>query len=301
MSAAHAVRPLPPQPSLEFERKEAKKLVRALRAGDADALARASLASIRSDRAQIQLADAQLVIAREYGFASWPKLVRYFTDAERLRHRPWPFFADKRSTYERHARWLMSGNDRVRARMLTAYVPRFYGLPEDVVADAVITEDEARLASARTWGFASWAVLMARSEEDEQDRARIDEGKERHYISALAAMRSADLAAVQHMVEQDPALLEPRNDESRTRRSLLRLALGVEVLADRARPRDALWIAAGLGDVDGVARHLDRNGAPRPSGYRYRLQPLAVAHVIRSSRNQSRARRSWSRKHSSSR
>jgi hypothetical protein len=31
----------------------------------------------------IQLADAQLVIAREYGFTSWPKLVRYFGDVDR--------------------------------------------------------------------------------------------------------------------------------------------------------------------------------------------------------------------------
>jgi len=35
------VRPLPPRPNLEYEHKEAKALLRRLRAGDPDSLARA--------------------------------------------------------------------------------------------------------------------------------------------------------------------------------------------------------------------------------------------------------------------
>ena len=49
---------LPPRPSLEHLRKQAKALLDEMRRGDPDAL----------------LADAQLAIARRYGFASWPKL-----------------------------------------------------------------------------------------------------------------------------------------------------------------------------------------------------------------------------------
>src|SRR5919204_6657772 len=84
-----ALRPLPPRLSLEFERKEAKALLRRLRAGDPEALARARArhpAIDASESSQIRLADAQLVIAREYGFASWPRLVRYFGDVDRQRH-----------------------------------------------------------------------------------------------------------------------------------------------------------------------------------------------------------------------
>ena len=75
-------RPLPARPSLEFERKQAKALLRQLRAGNPDALARARAQhpSLGND---IKLADAQLVIAREYDFASWPRLVQYFGDVSR--------------------------------------------------------------------------------------------------------------------------------------------------------------------------------------------------------------------------
>jgi ankyrin repeat protein len=67
-----------PVPSnLEQQRKLAKDLVRAARAGDAVALAR--IRAVRSDASAkprpLKLADAQLVIAREAGFGSWPKLI----------------------------------------------------------------------------------------------------------------------------------------------------------------------------------------------------------------------------------
>src|SRR5687768_17724993 len=84
-----ALRPLPPRPSLEFEHKEAKALLRRLRAGDPEALARARARHSAIDAsapARIRLADAQLVIAREYGFTSWPRLVRYFGDVDRQRY-----------------------------------------------------------------------------------------------------------------------------------------------------------------------------------------------------------------------
>ena len=63
-----ALRPLPPRPSLEFEHKEAKALLRRLRAGDPDSLARAHARHPEIDTtppASIRLADAQLVVARE--------------------------------------------------------------------------------------------------------------------------------------------------------------------------------------------------------------------------------------------
>jgi len=61
---------LPEKPSLEFLRKQAKERLRQLGAG--------------------KLADAQLAIAREYGFASWAKLKTYvqelgFTPAQSLK------------------------------------------------------------------------------------------------------------------------------------------------------------------------------------------------------------------------
>jgi hypothetical protein len=61
---------------LERLRKEAKRLVRAHRSGDADALARA--AAVLGGRAERRfvLTDAQYVLARERGHGSWADLLR---------------------------------------------------------------------------------------------------------------------------------------------------------------------------------------------------------------------------------
>jgi hypothetical protein len=63
--------------NLEQQRKLAKDLIRAARDGDPGALAR--IRAVRSDASapsrSLKLADAQLAVAREAGFASWPKLV----------------------------------------------------------------------------------------------------------------------------------------------------------------------------------------------------------------------------------
>lgn len=66
-------RPLPARPSLESLRKQAKKLLRLLRAHDPDALERLRRSHPRPPGVA-SLRDAQLVVAREYGFASWTAL-----------------------------------------------------------------------------------------------------------------------------------------------------------------------------------------------------------------------------------
>src|SRR5271154_4527690 len=74
MSAADPA-PFPARPSLTQLRKQAKDLLRASRAGDAAASARIHL--WKPEVATPTLADAQFVLAREYGFDSWPKLVHH--------------------------------------------------------------------------------------------------------------------------------------------------------------------------------------------------------------------------------
>jgi ankyrin repeat protein len=76
-SASTFVEPLPARPNLEMQHKRAKDLLRAAWTGDTDALTR-----IRALHPQppapdhLRLADAQLVIARGYGFTSWSALKR---------------------------------------------------------------------------------------------------------------------------------------------------------------------------------------------------------------------------------
>src|SRR5215510_7482680 len=66
---------LPARPSLESLRKQAKKLARDIVAGDRAAIARARA---QLPKAQLPLSqrDAQLVLAREYGFPGWQDLTK---------------------------------------------------------------------------------------------------------------------------------------------------------------------------------------------------------------------------------
>jgi hypothetical protein len=66
---------LPPRPSLESLRKQAKKMARSIAAGDAAAIARAR-AQLPQARLPLSQRDAQLVVAREYGFPGWQDLIK---------------------------------------------------------------------------------------------------------------------------------------------------------------------------------------------------------------------------------
>ena len=76
--------PSPAFANLEQQHKLAKDLLRAARDGDAAALAR--IGAVRGDAGSterpLQLADAQLTLAREAGFDSWPKLVADFHERD---------------------------------------------------------------------------------------------------------------------------------------------------------------------------------------------------------------------------
>ena len=70
---------LPARPSLEQLRKQAKNLLREFRAGDAGSATRvrAVLPRAVDGGPGLALADAQFVLAREYGFQSWAELVHH--------------------------------------------------------------------------------------------------------------------------------------------------------------------------------------------------------------------------------
>lgn len=74
---------LPARPSLESLRKQAKKLARGIAAGDAAAIGRAR-AQLPQAELPLSQRDAQLVLAREYGFPGWQDLLKEV--AQRLGH-----------------------------------------------------------------------------------------------------------------------------------------------------------------------------------------------------------------------
>lgn len=274
-----AIRPLPPHPNLEFEKKQAKARAREL---------------------GVRLSEAQFQIAREYGFASWPKLVRYFSDVGR--QEPVAMLPASLQECERDVRHVL-GSHRARrgfaGNVLAAYIPRFYGKPVEEIHSTEVTEDEARLATARMYGCPSWEALLA------QVTRRQDNAGLRDRRDPAELVRSALLSRNQSWLERildehpDPTLLnqalcghmympteivrflldrgaDPNwvapNGIPVLEHALLRYWNGeaVDVLAPHATPREALWISAGLGHVDGVRRSLGADGKPTAAARRLR-------------------------------
>ena len=72
-----AVERLPARPNLEMQRKLAKRLLRDAWSGDAEVIARVqAFHPGTADPDAMKLHDAQLVIARGYGFESWAAMAR---------------------------------------------------------------------------------------------------------------------------------------------------------------------------------------------------------------------------------
>lgn len=71
------VRTLPSRPSLEQYKKQAKDLVKAHQSGNDEAVRIVSTYYPRPLEGALRLADAQWVVARAYGFESWPKFTHH--------------------------------------------------------------------------------------------------------------------------------------------------------------------------------------------------------------------------------
>ena len=205
------VRPLPARPDLESEKKRAKQLLREVRRGDAEALARVATqnrALVGAAPDTVKLADAHLTIAREYGFRSWPLLVRYYESFARQQR------SDIRSdrgqgikSYEGWVRTLLAEHRDRRfwaASLIESFVPRFYGASIEEIFDATIAEDEARYVVARQYGFANWSDVLATGEPVKPDPWREAEIPVREMTQAI---RAGDLPTLQDLVQRHPELL----------------------------------------------------------------------------------------------
>ncbi len=77
MSRTLPTRRMREHPDLDQLKRQAKELLHAFLAGEPKATAEVHAHYTRADRAAFALHDAQLVLARSYGFESWPKLKAY--------------------------------------------------------------------------------------------------------------------------------------------------------------------------------------------------------------------------------
>lgn len=156
---------LPARPSLEQLRKQAKDLLKGIRDRDASALARVR-SVVPGVPDEPALADAQFILAREYGFESWPALARHVVaatprgvqrfewlaqevaeaytsaDVERLREINWVYgtsfvwYRESSRMHQQSPVWFASES-------------REIGL----------ARDDARRLVARMSGFEDWAAL----------------------------------------------------------------------------------------------------------------------------------------------
>lgn len=214
------VRALPARPNLEFERKQAKRLLALLRRGNREALDRVH-AKLKDSRAtkpdEFKLADAQFTIAREYGFTSWPRLVEYFETL--VRHEISGRLESHRDprSLEAWARTIRVEHKEKRAwtvQFLGAYVPRLYARTTEQILTADVTHEDAQLATARMYRYPSWEAMLA--------EIKPYDAWEEHdppVRKALRAMRAEDLDTLINLVDEHPELLSasesvghPRSD-----------------------------------------------------------------------------------------
>lgn len=163
----HSLR-LPARPSLQQLRKQAKELLRDYRAGDAAAAKRFQTINPRlADPAQSEdatLADAQFIVAREYGFESWAKLVHHVEALQSSGHLEQyeKLALDFVSAYNGDADALERLNDfsprSLSPDQLRELIERrMSALSGSSTGAADFALSDARLLVARQHGFESWA------------------------------------------------------------------------------------------------------------------------------------------------
>jgi len=171
---------LPPAPSLEQLRKQAKDLLRAVRSGDPDALARVAASGPRPGE-PLRLSGAQLVVAREHGFPSWPRLGAYVrrvaAHGPGLQHA----FHEDAGYYEERADGLLASAQDGTTSATALFARRH----------APLSRAGARDVIAREHGFPSWAALrrhVGRLRESGEPFARAYRAVEAHDLDALRAL-----------------------------------------------------------------------------------------------------------------
>jgi ankyrin repeat protein len=214
---------LPVAPSVEQLRKLARDLHRAHQASQPGARARVREHHPHSGDV-FKLADAQLVVAREHGFASWPRLKAYVERVTAygsdLRH---PSEADA-GYYEERAAGLLSAHQsgvEEATEVFRRHLPRHSG--------AAITMGEARLAMARQHGFDTWEAFTRHLES-------LADGGEEPFLRAVRAMQADDGTALTALIGRYPGLVAARGTNGN---NLVGLATGmgrvtiVRLLLDR--------------------------------------------------------------------
>ena len=213
--------------NLEQQKKQARELLRAIRAGNEQAISRLRLHHSRWTavddaivRQLVALHDAQFVLAREQGFASWPKLKAYAEPSPHSRHTRL-FVADVAWITQRVYGLLRTRQSAGPAALeqIREWHPRFADRTDEEIRQAPFTEEDARLIYAREHGFETWDDLTSRVN---LLASRTDAAATEPFMAAFGALQSGDVAAFEALLRTNPSLANERGTNGNT---LLNLAV----------------------------------------------------------------------------
>jgi ankyrin repeat protein len=215
--------------NLEQQKKQARELLRAIRAGSADALARVRSRHLRwtgvddqTVRQEMALHDAQFVIAREQGFASWTRLKAYAEPSEGARHTRL-FVADMKWIADRVHGLMRTRQSAGPAALeqIREWHPRFDSWSDEEIRQAPFTEADARLVYAREHGFDTWDELAERVSVVQSAPGA---GAAEPFLAAFGALQSGDVPALNELLRRNPRLARERGTNGNT---LLNLAVSL--------------------------------------------------------------------------
>lgn len=295
---------LPARANLEHLKKQAKELLRAAESGDADAIARLRGQAGRPGDTPLKLADAQHAVAREYGFATW-RALREFVEANAAPVDPLEALALAVKADDVERAGALFARHPTLARRLEEPMPGG-DFGERILNRAVRHQSRAMvdlllghgadIDGRSHWWAGSFGVLD--NCEPSFAPFLIERGAT---VDANAAARLGLLDRLEALVAADPNAVHARGGDGQTP---LHVAKNLEVarflvehgadvnardvdhestpaqyligdrgdvvafLVERGAESDLL-LAAALGDVDLVRRHLDE----RPDAIRMRVSP----------------------------
>ena len=289
--AKNFVQPLPANPDLEKQRKLAKSLARDFWRGEAEAVARVAALHPKPPAAdKFSLSDAQLVIARGYGFASWAKL-KHKIDG--LTKKPVELFvAAVKAGDVDGVRDLLTAHPDIAARINE---PLFdfkqmavHAAHRNLAMLDLLLAHGADINAKSTWEHGGFGILE--NVTPERAAPLIARGAEVD-IWAAANLGMAD--RVKELIDADPALVNAKGGDGKRPLHYARTVEIAEFLLDRGAEIDALdddhsstpvqhligdnvdvcrflatrgaktdlLLATALGDLALVRRHLDQDPA----------------------------------------
>jgi len=232
------IEPLPAHPNLEMQHKRARLLLRRMQGGDADAMARLrTLHPQPPSPENVKLADAQLVVARGYGFPSWAAMKRKI---ESLVKPPVEQFAAALQAGDLESvRGLLAAHADVRAA-INAPIGPFGTRPAAMVKTNlplldVLLAHGADLNRKSEWWAGGFGVLEYDCTPD-QAAPLIERGA---IVDVWAAAHLGMRQRLRELVDADPALVHARGGDGKTALHCARTLEVARELLDRGARIDA--------------------------------------------------------------